>query len=1200
MIYTFQDCLLDVERRELRRQGDLVPVEPQVFDLLLYLLRSRTRVVSKDELIAVVWSGRIVSESTIGSRVNAARKAIGDTGQAQRLIRTAARKGYRFVGEVCEAQQTDDACVQQEQALTPNGPLSRPSEGIVGTALRQVTIVACDLLGPTAVAGLDPETLSAVTAACRGCLDEAVERYGGFIASNLVDGPLVLFGYPHAHEDDAERAVRAALAVKDAVADLRIEGLEERLQVRASIATGLAVARDHLSNGPGAEPVITGTTAHVAVRLLTHAAPGAVVIAADTRCLLGDLFEYRDLGLVSVRDSLVAIRLSQVLQENHAASRFDALRARQSQMIGRQDELDFLLHRWRRAKRGESQVVLIGGEPGIGKSRLCRALQDHLADEPHTSLPHYCSPYHQDSALYPIIRQHLQAANIGAQDDRDTKLSKLEAYLSRTHVKDPDDELALIAALLSIPVGDRFRLPSLAPHQLKDRTLRFLHNQIECSAARQPVLMIFEDLQWIDPTSLQLLSLLIEKARSIPLLLVATHRPEYTPPWPNYSCISNLSVSRLSHADGCTLLLRTPGGKNLPPESVDRILSHSDGIPLFIEELTKTFAEGLYEGMAPLGQVARSPGSTVPPTLIAALTARLDRLGPAREIAQIASAIGREFSYRLVATVSGYQETDLQAALGKLIAAGIVFQRGMPPDAIYVFKHALVQEAAYAGLVRHHRRQLHAAIARALEPDSAGVASSEPELLAHHFSEAALFSEAIEYWRKAGELALGRSAFQEAVRHLTRGIGVVRSLPTSPERDRKELGLHIALGPAMRALKGFAAQETLDVYSRARDLLQPSTTLVRQLVVHLGLWTVYWGRAEHVSAHQLAQECLKLTECHADPAAIARASRIMGMTLWTMGRPSVARVYLQRCLDLNDALEQKTEFLGHDDRAAALAYLARALWLLGYLDQALSIGAQSVARARTIRQPASLAFAMQWQANFGIYGPDTVRAAAHADELVDLCLEHGIASFEHLARFQKGALIAYHGDAREGIAVMRDALAALGSAGGRANRPMHLGHLASAEARLGRQDIAYDHLQQAIREADATEEKFFQAELYRMLGEVCLRLRAEDEGIAALKRALSIARNQQTRFWEVRAATTLADHWIGEGRLAKARDLLAPICSWFTEGFNMPDVMRAKALLHEIKHPRACCQAFSDQGVGKLALTVMSEIDAVDGSSTGT
>jgi predicted ATPase len=943
---------------------------------------------------------------------------------------------------------------------------------------------------------------------------------------------------------------------------VRTEGLDERLQVRASIATGLAVAHDRLGNAPGAEPVVTATTAHVAVRLLTHAAPGAVVITADTRSLLGDLFEYRDLGLVSVRDSPTAVHLSQVLQESDVASRFDALRARQSEMIGRHDELDFLLRRWQRAKRGQSQVVLIGGEPGIGKSRLCRALQDRLADEPHASLLHYCSPYHQGSALYPIIRQLLQAANIGAQDSRDTKLDKLEAYLSRTHANDSDD-LALIAALLSIPVSDRSRLPNLGPHQLKDRTLRFLQNQIERTAADQPVLMVFEDLQWIDPTSLELLSLLAEKARSIPFLLVATHRPEFTPPWPNYSCISNLSVSRLSYADGCTLLLRTTGGRKLPPESVDRILSHSDGIPLFIEELTKTFAEGLYEAMG-LGRVAPLPGSTIPVTLIAALTARLDRLGPAREIAQIASAIGRDFSYRLVATVSGYQETDLQAALGKLIAAGIVFQRGIPPDAIYVFKHALVQDAAYAGLVQQHRRQLHAAIARALEAESAGVAAAEPELLAHHFSEAALFSDAIEYWRKAGELALGRSAFQEAVRHLTRGIAVTRSLPASPERDRKELGLHIALGPAMRALKGFAAQETLDVYSRARELLQTGTTLVRQLVVQLGLWTVYWGRAEHVSAHQLAQQCLKLTECHGEPAAIARASRIMGMTLWTMGRPLEARVYLQRCLDLNDALEQETEFLGHDDRAAALAYLARALWLLGYLDQAIRVGVQAVTRARTISHPASLAFAMQWQANFGIYGPDTVRAAVLTDELVGLCSEHGIASFEHLARFQKGALTAHHGDAGDGIAVMRAAMAAYGRAGSRANRPMHLGHLASAEARLGRQDVAYDLLQEAIREAEATEEKFFQAELYRIIGEVCLQLRNRDEGVASLERALSIARSQQTRFWELRAATTLADHWMGEGRLAKAGELLAPICGWFTEGFNMPDVRRAKALLQEL------------------------------------
>ena len=565
--------------------------------------------------------------------------------------------------------------------------------------------------------------------------------------------------------------------------------------------------------------------------------------------------------------------------------------------------------------------------------------------------------------------------------------------------------------------------------------------------------------------------------------------------------------------------------------------------------------------MGRLEPVAALPGSSIPTTLIAALTARLDRLGPAKEIVRIASAIGREFSYRLVASVSGYQAPDLQAALGKLITAGIVFRRGTPPDATYVFKHALVQDAAYAGLLQHRRRQLHATIARALEEESAGIAASETELLAHHFTEAALFDEAIDYWRKAGELALERSAFREAVQHLTRGIAIVQSLPASSGRDRKELGLHITLGPAMRALKGFAAPETLDVYARARDLLETGTPLVRQLVVQLGLWTVYWGRAEHVSAHQLAQQCLLLAERHGDPPAIARASRIMGMTLWTIGQPLEARAYLQRCLDLSEALQRKPEFPGHDDRAAALAFLARALWLLGYLDQATRVGAESVARARTTKQPASLAFAMQWEAHFGIYGPDTVRSAANTDKLVTLCCEHGITTFEHLARFHQGVFMVHHGDPQKGIAVMRDAMDAHARAGGRANLPMHLGHLASAEARLGRQDVAHGLLQEAIRQVNATEEKFFQAELFRMLGEVCLQSNDRDEGVAALERALSIARSQQTRFWELRAATTLADHWIDEGRPAKARDLLAPICSWFTEGFNMPDVRRANALL---------------------------------------
>jgi predicted ATPase len=514
-----------------------------------------------------------------------------------------------------------------------------------------------------------------------------------------------------------------------------------------------------------------------------------------------------------------------------------------------------------------------------------------------------------------------------------------------------------------------------------------------------------------------------------------------------------------------------------------------------------------------------------------------------------------------LATVSELPELELQEGLARLVDAEIVFPRGVPPDASYYFKHALVQDAAYASLVGSRRRKFHRAIAQALEVDSSRVVVTQPELLAHHYTAAGLLEDAARYWRKAGELALARSGYAEAATHFARGIQVVRQLPAGADRDRQELEFHLPLGPATRAIKGLAAPEVLQVYSRARELIRHSTPLEHQLAAQLGLWTVYWGRAEHTAAHRLAQQCLELAARHQDTQAIARTTRIMGMTLSTMGRFAEARTHLQRSLDLSASNPHTAKFPGHDDRATALSFLAGSLWLMGYLDQARAAASQAVARALDVGQPTTIAFVRYWEAIYGGYGSDPRGAAARTEALVAYCAEHRIASFQHLARFHQGAYIAKCGDFKRGIAIMQDSMASHADAAGRASRPMHLGHLASAQASAGRLTLAVTIVEKAIAEAERTKDKVFLAELYRLRGELLLRSSRKSQGRASLQRAFAVARQQRAKFWELRAATTLAESLMTEGRSGDARDLLAPLSDWFTEGSDVPDLKRARALL---------------------------------------
>src|SRR5262249_38515958 len=795
---------------------------------------------------------------------------------------------------------------------------------------RHLTVMICDLVGSTALsARLDPEDMRVVIDAYHGACARITRTYDGFLAEFRGDGILAYFGYPVAHEDDAERTVRAGLDIVAAIARLETRAAEP-LAVRIGIATGLVVIGD-LSRGSALrEHAVVGETPNLAGRLQGLAEPGTIVVAASTRRLLGELFRLRELSSREVKGiaGTIAAWAGEGLSDSE--SRFEAVRvAGLTDLIGREDELDFLLECQRLAWKDEGQVVLILGEAGIGKSRLAAAVGERIAGEPHTRLRYQCSPYHTNSALHPFIAQLERAAGFKADDTSDQRLDKLEALLAMGASR-VEDVAPLFAALLSIPFGERYAPLALSPMQQRRRTLAALLDQFEGLARRQPILLSFEDAQWADATSLELLDLMVERVRQLPMLALFTFRPEFEPPWGGLPNVGTLTLGRLDRSNVESMVAQVTRGRVLPVEVLKQIVTKTDGNPLFIEELTKTVLEAgiLVEDAKGYRLDGPLPPLAIPETLQDSLMARLDRLAPVREIAQIGAAIGREFSYPLVRAVVGRDETALKHGLSQLEQAGLLFRRGEAPEAIYSFKHALVRDAAYESLLKSRRQQLHGQIARALEQSFAEIVASQPEIVAHHYTVAGLVAPASDYWLRAGNLALSRSANAEAVKHLGQGIELTRSLAPSPERVRKELGFHMALGPAMAATAGDAAPETLRVFSHARELLGDGGTLTEQMTVLWGAYLAHSMRAEHTAARDVAHQCLALAAHHEHPGMSALANRFMGQTLHFMGAFVEARVHLEQTLDLCAANQETIAAYrrcGTDDRVNALSFLAPTL-----------------------------------------------------------------------------------------------------------------------------------------------------------------------------------------------------------------------------------------------------------------------------------
>jgi class 3 adenylate cyclase/predicted ATPase len=1029
---------------------------------------------------------------------------------------------------------------------------------------RQLTIIFCDLVDSTPLsARLDPEDLREVIAAYHRIVADVVGEFDGFVSQYAGDGVLAYFGYPQAHEDDAERAVWAGLRIVEAVGRLEVKGVEP--QVRVGIATGLVVVGSLIGVGSSQEQASVGETPNVAARLQTMAEPNAVVVDTRTRLLVGDLFEHRDLGSFDLKGIAAPVPVSQVVRPSSIESRFEALRGSVlTPLVGRDEELDLLWRRWSRAKGEDGQIVLMAGEPGIGKSRVATAFMERLRLEPHVRLRYFCSPYRQDSALYPFIDQLGRASQFARDDSPEIRLRKLEALLARADA--PSEDVALLADLLSLPDSERHALPKLSAPRKKERTLEALIRQLEGLARQAPVVMVFEDAHWIDPTSRELLDLTVDRVRSLPVLLIVTFRPEFQPPWTGQPQVTMLALNRMDRRDRAALVVQIAGGKALPADVIAQIVERTDGVPLFVEELTKSILEsGLLRAEADRYVLDGTlPPFSIPTSLHASLLARLDRLASVRLVAQIGAAIGREFSFGLLRLVSRLPEDELQAALDRLVGSELVFQRGTPPDAVYTFKHALVQDAAHGSLLHSLRRQLHAQIARALEIHVPELMDSQPEVFARHYTEAGLADKSVAYWGKAGHRSISRSAMAEAATQFDKALDQLALLPDDLERQRQELELRSALGAVLRGVKGQAAAETGQAYARARELWEQLGSPSEFFQIPYGQSLYHMVRGELDLAQRLDQDLLSLSRQRDDSAGLVLGHVSSGRNLMLVGKFALSRSHLEAGLALHDPISHHS--LGHQAgiHPSSLAYLGNVLFCLGFPDQAMAQSNMAIAKAQRLGHPQSLAVNLAVSARLLSLVGDNATLGERVDQLVAVTTEHGFPYWCAQGAIDRGWFQVNNGEVTEGISLLRSGLAAYRATGAEAWMPHYLALLARACERGGQIEEACSLLDDALLISTRTGECWFAAELNRHKGELLLRQGKSAVAEELYVIALKIAREQDARLWELRAAASLARLRRDQGRHRDARELLVPIYGWFTEGFGTSDLREAKALLDEL------------------------------------
>jgi class 3 adenylate cyclase/tetratricopeptide (TPR) repeat protein len=1014
----------------------------------------------------------------------------------------------------------------------------------------------CDLVDSTPLSGrLDPEDLAAVIRTYQSRVAAALNEFGGYIARYIGDGVLSYFGWPESKEADAERAVRAALALVAAVTETPIKG--ETLQVRVGVATGTVVVGEPIGSGDARQQTAIGRTPNLAARLQEVAEPNSVVIDDVTRRQIGGLFACRDLGELALKGFPTRVRAWRVLEERAVGDRFAALHAaRLVPLVDREEELALLLRRWELARAGRGQLVLLAGDPGIGKSRLVAELRARLRGEPHTNLRYFCSPYYQASPLYPVITRLEYEAGFVRHDSPRDKLRKLEVLLMPGSPSLED--VSLIANLLGVPLDASCQKLELSPYRRKYRTFDSLMHRLAALARQRPLLVLAEDVHWADPSSLELLDRMIGLLPDLPILLIVSFRPEFAPPWIGHPNATLITLSRLNRDDAERLATEVMIGHALPQALLDRIVTQSDGVPLFIEELTRSVLENSESYTGPLTTLS------VPETLQALLTARLDRLPAAKRVAQIGATIGREFSQSMLAAVAKMPERQLVDGLDALVGSGLASRRGELTDPIYAFKHALVQDAVYDGLLRRRRAEIHARIVGVAESD-ASLGVTEPGLLGYHCAQAGMLAKAASYYRIAGGRTEERAAVAETRTYLERGLEFAGSLPENPDRHHLEAELLIALGRILMATRGATDPQADSAVQRAvavcRKLDSPEM-LARSLY---SLCTVAESRAELMEAEAIGEELRALAADSGDMGIAIAAHVRLGILRYYRGQFAAARDHFAEALALSEAgTRELRDMAMAPDPPYAAAYLCVALAHLGYIEQAISCGESAVEGAKKLglSSPAFPLVLSMWARTLEVLR-DTEQCAACSRTVVAICEEQGFLHLLAGGQCRLGWVVAKQGDIGKGKALLSEGIAAFGTMGSRLWPAAGRYYLADVLALSGQRDEALAVLEEVLEFSRATGACWMDAELHRKKGEVLLAC-AHGNGAQAeleFRQAMDIARNQSARLFELRAATSLARLWSGQGRLAAARDLLRPIYGWFSDGPEIPDLQEARALL---------------------------------------
>lgn len=1088
-------------------------------------------------------------------------------GDRKRMMRAIAGLGQRPDPEA--ATKSPAGVAESGAVVDANGSAFSHAER------RHLTFLFADLVGSTALSTRhDPEEMLQIITSYQQCSRDVIRRFDGHLARYMGDGILAYFGYPHAREDDAERAARAALELIDAVKQLRPHP-DVTLQTRVGIATGVVVISGQTGDELGLEDIAVGDAPNLAARLQALADPDTVVVAERTQRLIGGLFEYADLGLCTLKGFDLPIRAWRAIGPSSIENRFDAkLKAGLTllPLVGREQELALLAARWNSAKSGEGQVVLLTGEAGIGKSHLIHALRENVQPEPHVQLSLSCSPYYANTALFPIIDHLTRAAGFQSDDPPEERLTKLERILSQDS-GGLDQAAPILASLCSIPTDGRYPPLDLSPQQQKHRTFEVLLSEWEGMTRKGPVLMTLEDAHWIDPSSKELFDQVVDRVRTLPVLLIVSFRPEFTPPWTHHAHVTFLKLNRLTRAQGTNLITRLVGAKALPDALHEQILSKTDGVPLFLEELTKSVLES--ELLKDSGDHFELAGSisemAIPETLQDSLMARLDKLDRTKEVAQIGAVIGREFSYELLSAVAGMPKDSLDESLEQLARSELVFRKGVNPHAVYTFKHALVRDAAYEGLLKSRRAQLHAALANAFEQVFPEVLEAQPEIVAHHLTEAGVVEKAVQYWLRAGTKAAQRSAQLEAIAHLQRGLDALHSLPSGPERVRTELDLVMAMGPCLIATQGPAGIDAIAIFTRARKLCERLGDPPEYLQVMFWLVTANVMRGELPLAQETITLLLDRAQQRGDRPALINAIRGKAMILMFMGEiDEAARVIAHAFDTFNNSSDEDrlaARSAGQDAGVADLALMSWTLWLLGKPDSAAKCVEAALQRADAIDHAHTQAYARYYAAVlYALRGQFTI-ARTHAERCLELSDAHGFRHWHGVSRTMKGICATLIDASSGSLDDVRAALNEYRSAG------YQLGitvlYVLLCSVLLLRDDFegASDILDQGLSTVDNNSERIFEAELYRLKALALQRVATPDAEAKAedlLQRALQVAKNQQAKSLELRVACDLAQARLSRAKPEEAREILSPVYGYFTEGSETKDLREARVLLSEL------------------------------------